>query len=66
MVAAAHAFGLTVVAEGVESQSQLDLLEAVGVDRAQGYLFARPTPGAEVFSGKPTSAKGTNVRLDID
>jgi EAL domain-containing protein (putative c-di-GMP-specific phosphodiesterase class I) len=35
-----HALGMAVVAEGVETQSQLDQLVALGCDRAQGFLFA--------------------------
>ena len=38
----AHALGLKVVAEGVETQSQRDLLTKMGCDELQGYLFARP------------------------
>jgi len=35
-------FGLTVVAEGVESELTLTLLEEIGCDIGQGYLFSRP------------------------
>jgi EAL domain-containing protein (putative c-di-GMP-specific phosphodiesterase class I) len=38
----AHDLGLTVIAEGVENQSQADAIAALGCDLAQGYLFARP------------------------
>jgi len=38
----AHHLGLKVVAEGVETQAQLDLLRHLGCERAQGYLFSRP------------------------
>jgi diguanylate cyclase (GGDEF)-like protein len=38
----AHTLGLKVVAEGVEHQTQHDLLLALGVDELQGYLHARP------------------------
>jgi diguanylate cyclase (GGDEF)-like protein len=34
--------GLTTLAEGVETSSEMDLLRADNVDEAQGYLFARP------------------------
>jgi diguanylate cyclase (GGDEF)-like protein len=42
MVTLSHALGLTVVAEGVETQDQLRILESLGCDRGQGYLFGRP------------------------
>ncbi|MBW6432698.1 bifunctional diguanylate cyclase/phosphodiesterase [Actinoplanes hulinensis] len=37
-------FGLTVVAEGVESELTLELLEEMGCEIGQGYLFSRPLP----------------------
>ena len=40
----AHAVGLTVVAEGVETREQEEQLRALGCDLAQGYLYARPQP----------------------
>lgn len=39
---------LAVVAEGVETKSQLGLLRALGCDQAQGYLFSRPVPPDEI------------------
>lgn len=44
----AHERGLRVVAEGVETESQLRLTRDVGCDRAQGYLIARPMPRAQL------------------
>jgi EAL domain-containing protein (putative c-di-GMP-specific phosphodiesterase class I)/GGDEF domain-containing protein len=38
------AFNRAVIAEGVENQKQLRILRGLGVDHAQGFLFARPEP----------------------
>ncbi len=43
-----HSLSMRVVAEGIETEEQLDLLRAVGCDEVQGYLLGRPSP-AEVF-----------------
>lgn len=48
ITALAHSIGLEVIAEGVETQSQLDLLVRHGCAAFQGYLFGRPMP-AEKF-----------------
>jgi len=42
MVQAAHAFGLPVVAEGVESGEQLSVLKSLECESAQGYYLGRP------------------------
>jgi diguanylate cyclase (GGDEF)-like protein len=42
MVAMGKALGLEIVAEGVETPDQAEQLRALGCDKAQGYLFARP------------------------
>jgi diguanylate cyclase (GGDEF)-like protein/PAS domain S-box-containing protein len=47
----AHALGLRVVAEGVESLLQLEVLQAFECDLAQGYLFSEPLPAGEVVTG---------------
>jgi diguanylate cyclase (GGDEF)-like protein/PAS domain S-box-containing protein len=44
IVSLADALGLDVVAEGVETADQAEILVSLGCDRAQGYHFARPAP----------------------
>lgn len=44
IIVMAHKLGLKVIAEGVETTEQRDLLFAVGCDYAQGYLFSKPIP----------------------
>ncbi|MDI6748767.1 MAG: EAL domain-containing protein [Rhodocyclaceae bacterium] len=48
IVAMARNLRLTVLAEGVEKASQLEILAALGCDHYQGYLFARPMPADDV------------------
>ncbi len=43
----AEALGVGVVAEGVETEAQLQAVTALGCHYAQGYLFSRPVPAAE-------------------
>jgi diguanylate cyclase (GGDEF)-like protein/PAS domain S-box-containing protein len=50
ILAMSKALGLTVVAEGVETNEQLAALEARQCPQAQGYLFSRPVPAAELES----------------
>ncbi|MDX6679907.1 MAG: hypothetical protein QOE31_3959 [Solirubrobacteraceae bacterium] len=44
----AKAFDLAVVAEGVETEEQAAILEGLGCHAAQGYLFSRPVPAAQL------------------
>jgi EAL domain-containing protein (putative c-di-GMP-specific phosphodiesterase class I) len=44
----AHAAGLMVVAEGVETAEQLEALRAMGCDYSQGFLHSRPVPAEEL------------------
>ncbi len=48
LILLAHNMGLTVTAEGVENTSQLEFLNHVNCDFAQGYLFSEPRPAHEL------------------
>ncbi len=48
MIAIGHSLGLEVVAEGVETEDHLRALRLLGCGAAQGYLFSRPAPPAEI------------------
>ncbi len=48
LISLATRLGLVVVAEGVESQSVLERLQALGCDQAQGFHLARPMPAARL------------------
>ena len=47
-IALAHALGMQVVAEGVETAAQLAVLRNQGCNQVQGYLLARPMPADQV------------------
>jgi EAL domain-containing protein (putative c-di-GMP-specific phosphodiesterase class I) len=47
IIVMAHKLGLKVIAEGIETDLQRDLLTAAGCDFGQGYLFAAPLPPLE-------------------
>ncbi|MDO8981699.1 MAG: bifunctional diguanylate cyclase/phosphodiesterase [Afipia sp.] len=46
MIGLAHNLSMSIVAEGVETQTQAEFLRSIRCDAAQGYLFGRPAPAA--------------------
>ena len=61
-----HALGISITAEGVETQEQLDVVRLEGCTEMQGYLFSKPKPAAELdvyFSnyGRRTEADAGNA-----
>jgi len=59
-VALGRRLGLEVVAEGVEDEATRAALEGLGCELAQGYLFSRPVPAADVPAGR-TLVPSTNA-----
>jgi EAL domain-containing protein (putative c-di-GMP-specific phosphodiesterase class I) len=47
-VVLAHSLGLRVIAEGVETQEQLDALRKLECDEVQGYFFSKPVPKEQI------------------
>jgi diguanylate cyclase (GGDEF)-like protein/PAS domain S-box-containing protein len=50
IIAMAHAVELTVVAEGVETAGQLELLRKLGCDQAQGFYLGKPQAATELWT----------------
>jgi EAL domain-containing protein (putative c-di-GMP-specific phosphodiesterase class I) len=48
IIALAHALGLSVTAEGIETSAQAAHLQTLGCTRGQGFLYARPAPAADL------------------
>lgn len=48
IIALGHGMGMYVVAEGVETQKQVDFLQGYGCDQMQGYLLSKPLPAEQM------------------
>ncbi len=55
IVEVSHRLGCVVIAEGVETIAQKQLLESLFIDAIQGYLIARPSPLSQAITGLPES-----------
>jgi EAL domain-containing protein (putative c-di-GMP-specific phosphodiesterase class I) len=56
----AHALGMSVTAEGAETTGQVEILEAMQSDQAQGFVLGRPVAGAdmtELLAGRAMTAR---------
>lgn len=49
VVAMANKLGLELLAEGVETEEQVHLLQSIGCDNVQGYYYAKPMPAEDFF-----------------
>jgi diguanylate cyclase (GGDEF)-like protein/PAS domain S-box-containing protein len=50
MIQMGHSMGHEVTAEGVEKEDQFDMLQTLGCDSAQGYLFSKPTSAENILT----------------
>ncbi len=73
IVSMAHALGMSVVAEGVETKAQLRVLQRLQCDEVQGYYLSRPVPACEIpalmrqrtlFPGSPQLVLGNEELRD--
>jgi diguanylate cyclase (GGDEF)-like protein/PAS domain S-box-containing protein len=53
IIVMAHKLGLKVIAEGIETAEQRDMLKTAGCDYGQGFLFAKPMPAGDVATKYP-------------
>ena len=66
LVAFARETNVTIVAEGIETQAELETLRSLGVTHGQGYFLARPEPGtvpAQVALGVPVAQVVTEFHV---
>lgn len=57
-IAMAHGLGLIAIAEGVESEAQLDALRLLKCDQIQGYYYSKPLPATELVSFLKAQGEG--------
>jgi diguanylate cyclase (GGDEF)-like protein len=60
VISLARALNLRVVAEGVETEEQANLLRLLRCDEVQGYLFGKPMPSTEIAKLLPRAEKATS------
>ena len=66
VIGLAHGLGISVVAEGIETERQFEVLRSMGCDIGQGYLFARPLPAAEAARLLSPRRSGGSTRAGAD
>jgi diguanylate cyclase len=63
LVMLAHNLGMTVIAEGVETREQLDLITKLGGNEVQGFLLGKPTPEPLAFIAAYLEKQRTETAL---
>ncbi|MEZ3499674.1 EAL domain-containing protein [Pantoea sp. KPR_PJ] len=62
IIALAHAFALTITAEGIETEAQLDQLKRLSCEEGQGYFLGRPMPLVAFTALLETTSQTTQIR----
>jgi EAL domain-containing protein (putative c-di-GMP-specific phosphodiesterase class I) len=57
IIAMGHSLGLQIIAEGVETQTQLDFLRERSCELIQGFFFSKPLPAIEIPAFAKTALK---------
>jgi diguanylate cyclase (GGDEF)-like protein len=65
IITLAHSLRITVVAEGVETAEQMEMLRAMGCDEAQGYLISRPISADDLTRLLAENAGRGQLRKDL-
>ncbi|MFK7820726.1 MAG: EAL domain-containing protein [Planctomycetaceae bacterium] len=63
IIAVADGLGLDVVAEGIKTVAQLEMLSSTGREFAQGFLFSRPLPPHELHAFVMEGLAGDRLAL---
>jgi diguanylate cyclase (GGDEF)-like protein len=66
IITLAHSLRITVVAEGVETAEQMEMLRAMGCDEAQGYLISRPVSADDLTRLLAENAGNGQLRKDLE
>ncbi len=63
IAAVSRHYGMEVIAEGVETESQHEALRSLGIPYGQGYLYQRPVPVSQLFADTGANVLTTRTRV---
>jgi EAL domain-containing protein (putative c-di-GMP-specific phosphodiesterase class I) len=61
VLALGKSLDVPILAEGVETKDQLEILRREGCDEAQGYLLGRPQPYEKIFASDGAQAQSQST-----